>query len=504
MAQKILSFARIFKNLSTRLLFEVLLFVITIAVGFIIYTYNTQIEGYKNVEFKKLDSIAKTLCYQINGDLHENLLNEFPNKDDINSISQSQDYLKIHKLLQGAMIANDLGTDIYTLALSDEGRYEFGVSSAENTYYKHVWANPIKEIINTYDVGAKIGPYESPNGTWLSAFEPIKNSAGKTVAVVQVDQEFGSFIANVKSKVMRDVGVVAIILVLLIAYMVIHVRKIFFKEDEVRKEILSINEELEEKSRDLTDSINSAKKIQMAMLSDMEEIKKSFPEMFIMFQPRDIVSGDFFWFAKKENRSYFAVADCTGHGVPGAFMSMVGNTILNEIINTIENVNPAQVLQELNKKVSNTLYRQDGTGTRDGMDIGLCCFDHEKNTLEYSGALRPLICISGDELIKIPADRFAIGGNKRDDKIFTNKLINVKEGDTLYMYSDGYHDQFGGERGKKYQSKRFRELLREVNDLHIEDQKYLLQYEFHLWKEHEEQIDDVLVAGFKIPPRKSA
>jgi len=501
MAQRLMSFARIFQNLSTRILLELGLFVLAMAIGFVIYTYNTQIESYKDAEFKKLDSIAKTLTYQINGEAHEAMFEQYTSKDALASKTEDESYFHVHELLKGAKAANNLGTDIYTLVKSEAGLLEFGVTSSTSMYYRHVWSDPINEIYEGYQSGARIGPYVSSKGTWLSAIEPIKNEANETVAVVQVDQEFGGFITMVRNKVLMNVAIIALVLVVLLAYMFFHIRRILIKDDEMKKEMIAINLDIEEKNRDINDSINSAKNIQMAMFTTVDEIKKSFPEMFIMFQPRDIVSGDFFWYSKKECRSYFAVADCTGHGVPGAFMSMVGNTILNEIISSKKGITPAEILQELNKKVSNTLYKKDGSGSSDGMDIGLCCFDHDKSTLEFSGALRPLVYVSGDEMVKVRADRFAIGGNRRDDKNFTNKIIDVKEGDTLYMYSDGYHDQFGGAKGKKYQSKRFRDLLMDVNSLHIDDQKYMLQYEFHLWKDTEEQVDDVLVAGFKIPAK---
>jgi serine phosphatase RsbU (regulator of sigma subunit) len=254
--------------------------------------------------------------------------------------------------------------------------------------------------------------------------------------------------------------------------------------------------EIEIKNKEITSSINRAKMIQDALLPQIEKMKRVFPEMFVMFEPRDIVSGDFFWFAEKGNAIYFAVADCTGHGVPGGFMSMIGHSILNDAINYIDADNPAEILNHLDAEMSKVL-NENGHKTADGMDVALIKYDRDTTQMEFSGALRPLIKVSQKKIEKIKGDRQSIGGANPNKKPFTNHILEVTSGDSLYLYSDGYSDQFGGDNNRKYMSKRFNDFLSFANEHVMEDQQYLLQYEFHHWKE--DQVDDVLVAGLKIP-----
>ena len=257
---------------------------------------------------------------------------------------------------------------------------------------------------------------------------------------------------------------------------------------------------IEEKQIEITDSINYAKKIQDALLISTVSLKEFIPESFIFFKPKDIVSGDFYWIHKNNNgRIFFTVADCTGHGVPGAFMSMIGNSLLNE--NIIENKieDTGLILDNARASIIKSLHQKDiSSESRDGMDMALCKYNPKNKTVEYSGANNPLIHISGETINKIKGDSQPIGIYSGELKSFKTNKVNVKEGDMLYLFSDGFHDQFGGEKGKKYMSGKFYKFLLSISKENTEKQSKLIENEFEKWKGAFEQIDDVCVMGVRV------
>jgi len=272
----------------------------------------------------------------------------------------------------------------------------------------------------------------------------------------------------------------------------------------LQAEILEQSRIIEEKNKDLTDSIVYARRIQQSILPSLENVNKAFPESFIYYQPKDIVSGDFYFFLTVEDRHWIACADCTGHGVPGAFMSMLGNTLLNEIIKLRNVQTPGKALDELDLGIRNAL-RQDRKedSALDGMDIALMVYDPSVNTLEYAGAMRPLIMFRkyGEtyEMKDYKADRESIGGKGTDQKpAFQTHRIQLQPGDTFYTMTDGYVDQFGGDRGRKYMGKRFKRLLEEILSQPLARQEKALSDEMTAWMgDAYDQVDDILVIGLR-------
>ena len=255
---------------------------------------------------------------------------------------------------------------------------------------------------------------------------------------------------------------------------------------------------IEEKNKNITDSILYAKRIQTAILPSDDLINEKIKNYFIYYKPKDIVSGDFYFFAPSGDKTIFAVADCTGHGVPGAFMSMIGNSLLNQIIKEKGICCPGEILDKLHEEVRHSL-KQEGGETFDGMDIAICSIDFAAKKLEYAGANRSLIVISGNELKEIPANKFPIGGVLTSKhKGFTNNIVDLKTNDTIYMSTDGFADQFGGPEGKKFQTRRFKELLQSVSSKAMAGQKTELENTMNEWMKNAEQLDDILVAGIKI------
>ena len=270
---------------------------------------------------------------------------------------------------------------------------------------------------------------------------------------------------------------------------------------ERTEEVVRQKTEIEKKNLEITDSINYAQRIQNAILPEDQEIARLFPESFILFLPKDIVSGDFYWFGEHHGNQIVAVVDCTGHGVPGAFMSMIGNSLLNQIIHENNITSPSEILYHLDKGVKHAL-RQEGTGLSyqdDGMDASIFCFKDNQKELLFAGASLSSILIHDRALRKIEGDIYSIGGVFSpgiNDRFASNK-ISLHSGDLLYLYSDGYQDQFGGLENTKFMASGFEKLLLEISTKTMTEQKKLLNDSFTSWRRNVKQTDDVLVIGLK-------
>ncbi|GAB4283082.1 MAG: hypothetical protein Kow0068_07870 [Marinilabiliales bacterium] len=279
-------------------------------------------------------------------------------------------------------------------------------------------------------------------------------------------------------------------------------------EEKVRErtaEIVRQKEIVEQKNKDITDSINYAKNIQEAIIPSINEFRKYFLDSFILYKPRDIVSGDFYWITEKNDKVFFTAADCTGHGVPGAFMSMLGIAFLDDIVNSNEHFNAAQILDELREMVIISLHQNDldseqqlgFTSVKDGMDIALCVIDKKNNKLDFAGANNPLYLIRDGQLIEYKGDKQPVGMHilKRP---FTNHSIDLKKDDILYMFSDGYADQFGGPHNSKFKIKQLKNLLLEICHEPMNVQKEILDKKNIEWMGNHNQLDDILIMGVKI------
>lgn len=271
------------------------------------------------------------------------------------------------------------------------------------------------------------------------------------------------------------------------------------KVEERTHELQLANTSLSVAYQDIRDSINYALRIQQAILPPESEIGKALPEHFIFFRPRDVVSGDFYWFLQKENRTYIAAIDCTGHGVPGAFMSIIGNALLNEIMNETDLIHPADIMHLLREKLI-TALRQTGheNESKDGMDMVLCCIDRAAGKVLFAGANNPLYLIRGGELLEFKGDKHPIGVYGDTLKPFRHQELDLKPGDTIYIFSDGYPDQFGGPKGKKFLYTHFKKQLTDISHEPMKRQQQLLAETFDQWKNEYMQVDDVLVIGIKI------
>jgi len=265
-----------------------------------------------------------------------------------------------------------------------------------------------------------------------------------------------------------------------------------FVENELDEKLKII----EDANKKINQSISYAQKIQSAVFPKKSNLYELFPQSFVMHRSRDVVSGDFYWFKKVNHRIFIAAADCTGHGIPGAFMSMLGIAFLNEVTQHAE-MDAHQILEDLRERMKSSLHQQGyKKETKDGMDLAFCAIDTQKNTLQFSGAYRPLYLFRENSLNVYKGTRVPIGISLRE-KPFTKHEIELQPDDTLYMFSDGYVDQIGTNR-EKYKTKRFKNLLQEIHTLDMQKQKAILEEEMDNWQKDEEQVDDILVMGFRV------
>ena len=297
-----------------------------------------------------------------------------------------------------------------------------------------------------------------------------------------------------KSMLVRNylIGIIGLILFSLVV--------LFYQFNKTKSQKYVIERQhklLSNSHKEIKDSINYAKKIQEALMTSSKYMKKVLPDSFVFFKPKDIVSGDFYWIHKNENQIFFTVADCTGHGVPGAFMSMIGTSLLNE--NIVENKihDTAKILNNMRDQIVKSLNQEDND-SKDGMDLALCKLDLSDLTLQYSGAFNPLFHISKGELNLLKADNQPIALSHFEHVSFTSHSVELEKEDMIYIFSDGFADQFGGERGKKYMKGRFKNFLLSISEMPIEQQESLVELEFADWIGDNEQIDDVCVMGVRV------
>ncbi len=308
----------------------------------------------------------------------------------------------------------------------------------------------------------------------------------------EIEKQKAEAAHQTKQKIWFGIGLGLALVLLLVAYRGYRQKK---QANQIITEQKAI---VEEKNNEIKDSINYAKRIQNAIFPSNALLNNTLKNGFVLYQPKDIVAGDFYWLQvlEKEKSALFAVADCTGHGVPGAMVSVVCHNALNRAVREFEYTSPSKILDKVTEIVIET-FEEGEEEIQDGMDIALCNINLEQNKLEYAGANNSLYLIRNNELIETKADKQPIG-KYHEHKPFTNHVIELQKGDTIYLFSDGYADQFGGKKGKKFMYKPFKRLLTEIHQLPMEEQKKRLIDSFNNWKGTLEQVDDICIIGLRV------
>ena len=314
------------------------------------------------------------------------------------------------------------------------------------------------------------------------------------INLLEKDKELSK--KEIKSKQTIQIALLAFLAAVLSLLVFVYRFYIIKKKSNIELELK--NNKIELQKSEITKSIEYAQKIQNAMLPEEELIEEVLFNSFLFYQPKDIVSGDFYVCIKEGEKVFVAVADCTGHGVPGALMSMIGSNIINKLISDKGLTNPAEILTQLNAELIVSLKQNKNAGN-DGMDIALCAIDFKKRELKFAGAYRPLYLVRGNELIEVKGSKFPIGGHQvHDERLFVTHHLELKIGDKFYLSTDGFADQFGGEQGKKLTTKKFKEQILSIKDKHIKQQGLLFQGFFERWKGANEQLDDICILGFEV------
>jgi sigma-B regulation protein RsbU (phosphoserine phosphatase) len=299
---------------------------------------------------------------------------------------------------------------------------------------------------------------------------------------------------------MRSAQDVVSVLNLLFLFLITIVFFSFFRRENVlfQKDILKQKEIIEEKQKEILDSIRYAKRIQFSLLASENLLNQNLPEHFVLFKPKDVVSGDFYWASPTPEGFIFITADCTGHGVPGAFMSLLNISKLSQAVNENKITRPDLILNNIRTEIIKALNAEGSEESKDGMDAVLCKLDINNMKLQYAAANNPFYIIRNNELLICKADKMPVGKGHDDNISFTFNEIALHKGDVIYTFTDGYADQFGGPKGKKFKYKQLEDILMSICSLPLKDQSVVLNQKFEDWKGSLDQVDDVLIIGLKI------
>lgn len=551
------------KTIKRDRLILIILFVLSFVGVSIYYSYreyNDKVEILREEKLTFLKAIVSTAATQFDGDTHQAVIEKYTKKDDIVKNNQDSDYKILHNLLLDLYNKNELKSPIYTMIKNPgakisklENSFSLIITSDKEPYFRHPYTPP-KEVFEQYGKVGSYGPYKDEHGEWLSAFAPIKNKNGKVVAMIQADMNLMVFEKEIFDRVIKRLVISVVVLIVILIIVFVFVNKITKSMVGLQRQVVSFNNELESKNdllkeqeeelrqnneelhqfadqlseinremerrnkeitrqhealkqkdeqlemqhTELKDSIAYALRIQRSILPLDAIVKEYMPENFIFYRPKDVVSGDFYWINKVEDKIFIAAIDCTGHGVPGAFMSVIGYTQLNHIILERNVFDPGKILKLLDEAVRRSL-KQDSGESNDGMDMSLICLDYNEGTLKFAGAHNNMYQSQNGELLTYKANRFPVGGSQFTDKKFETHTVQLKSGDFYYIFTDGFPDQFGGDNNKKYKRKTLLRLLQENEEKHFDEMDKILVEEFLMWKNTNEQTDDILVIGIKIP-----
>ena len=433
------------------------------------------------INFKKAEDIAIEIKnYQIELYSYNCQANVYSKKNDI--VNASKKYESAISIAKKLNLKPDL-IEIYksyAKANSNAGKFEKAFkyhelfSTLKDSVFTSENAKSMAEMSSKYDSEKK-----------QSQIELLNKDKEKQEALSAAESK--------KQKIIIGSVTAGLLLVLVLTLFIFRSNR---QKQKANVEITLQKEIIEERNREVRDSITYAKRIQTAILPSDKLVKEFLSDSFILFKPKDIVSGDFYWMEKIGDKIFYAVVDCTGHGVPGAMVSVVGHNALNRTIKEFGLIEPAAILDKLTELVEETFEKSE-SDVKDGMDISLCCLDQKNNQLKWAGANNPIWIQSKGEIQEIKADKQPIG--KFDyRKPFTGHTIQLEKGDIIYIFTDGYADQFGGASGKKFKYQQLKSILLTIQNMKMDEQKEMLTNTFESWKAMLDQVDDVCILGVRV------
>lgn len=471
--------------------------IIVLSTFFLVFGYYDQLDLQEKGQYNKLKAVASSIAMDMDGDEIATLMQAYPEKDGITSREENGIYRKYSDIMNRVVKYNNINSPMYVLVYDFENKtFAYSIRSDNNVYFRHRYVNYPKVLIEKMETGGTIPRYDTENGTWISAFYPIHSADGKVVGLLEADEDFTSFIDDVRSQFLNGAIVMLIIVVIMAVIVLMYARRILRAEEKQKSLLLEQKKTIERKNMNINDSINYALKIQSSLLPSEGTFSSLFADYFILYCPKDIVSGDFYWMEQIDDDIYVAVADCTGHGVPGAMVSVICSNALNRVVKEMKMRNTGEILDHVTEVVTDHFSKGDHR-MRDGMDIAFCRINLKTMVLEYSGANNPVYVVSQNEFQSLPSSRQPIG-EYPNRKEFESIELQLKPGDQVYLFSDGYADQFGGPAGKKFRSQKFRELIKTASKLPMNQQRDLLERRFLDWRNDLDQVDDVCVLGIRV------
>lgn len=468
---------------------------LTLGTGLIIWRHNGRMKDLRNEAYARLGSITGTLGAQFDGGRVTRLLNKYDSRGMLISNMQDAWYYVLHNDLQKAAEANGLGTPLYLVAFDDvNGGPILVATSAERPVLREACTSPSAAAMAAYLQEARIDPERGVWGDEVAAFDPVRDRRGRVTALVHASEPLGNLLATATARLWRDIGLAAALLMVIGAFLLRSVGRIVKREEDAHGL-------LKKRHEGITDSIAYAGKIQGALVPDASVYAEMFPEHFVLNRPKDTVSGDFHWYHRIDQHTCLvAAADCTGHGLPGAMMAAIGCSLLNEIVTMHPHKDPAELLSLLNERMVSTLHQSGRRmGAGDGMDVALCRIDRERHELLFAGAFRPLYWMHDGQLSVINGDRKPVGGSQHGDhRKYTVHRVAYHEGDRIYLFSDGYVDQFGGPQRQRFMRARFDQMLTAHQHLPMAMQAEVFERAFLDWQGGNEQVDDVCMLGIAV------
>ena len=494
---------------STKVVIVIFSALLVLSSYFIISSYRNYLQNAQVNTLKNLRAISNTLSLQIESNDIEYLDSLFLIGKNKNEISTDSIFNNVQGKLDKAGIINKIEEPIVIIFHDVKNDKFYYISNATDTiFFGDTFLQIPKEFRPKYKEGGVLGPYKDEFGTWLTSLTPIKNKSNLTVGAIEVDLKFDSFISMANEILYKSLLASILIFIFTSIVLLRYVRIVLVFEETSLKII-------EEKNNDIIQSINYALRIQTAILPSNDLINKYLRDYFILYKPKDIVAGDFYWMERVGDVVLLAACDCTGHGVPGAMVSVVCHNALNRAVREFGLTHPGSILDKTTEMVIENLSNNE-EGIRDGMDISLCSLTYDQLSngdgpfvkLEWAGANNPLWIVrssgsttkeglnTGFEETK--ADKQPIGRNEYS-KPFTNHTITLNKGDSIYLFSDGYADQFSGDsEQKKLTKRRFKDLILSIQNKSLQEQRKALDEFIVDYGKGVEQVDDILVIGVKV------
>jgi len=443
----------------------------------------------------RLSGITGTLATQLDGDRVRRLLEAYDSRGMLVRCDQDPWYYVLHEALRRSAEASTLEAPLRLVAYDpDKQELQVVVSSEKRPALRDPVVSPSAKSLIDHLTGARIGPDRLHASDRVTVLDPVRDGTGAIAALLIAEQPMVTLDRSAIARLWRNIGLFAVVLLVISVFLFRSVGRMVQGEEDAHSALRTRHD-------GVNDSIAYAGKIQGALIPKPERFREMFDDFFVLNRPKDLVSGDFHWYQRIDDHCcYVATADCTGHGFPGAMMAAIGCSLLNELVAQHPHADPAELLGSLNERMVHALDqrgRQRGAG--DGMDIALCRIDRQQKEILFAGAFRPLYWLHQGQITVINGDRQPIGGSHHGPaRKFTVHRVAYHTGDRIYLFSDGYVDQFGGPERRKFMTARFSELLLAHQHLPLQAQHDLLERTFLKWKGAEEQVDDVCVLGIAV------